>query len=95
MNQLTRMFLTLATIWLLFGKTETKSNSEHLSVRPRIFHNLPLFPRFAVEDQIFDEDEDIPHPNKRQKFDDYGHMRFGKRDQFEDYGHLRFGRNQQ
>ncbi|XP_030371026.1 drosulfakinins [Scaptodrosophila lebanonensis] len=30
-----------------------------------------------------------------KRFDDYGHMRFGKRggdDQFDDYGHMRFGR---
>ncbi|XP_058817578.1 callisulfakinin-like [Topomyia yanbarensis] len=37
------------------------------------------------------EDEDI-----EKRFDDYGHMRFGKRggegDQFDDYGHMRFGR---
>jgi len=33
---------------------------------------------------------------KRQQYDDYGHMRFGKRggktNDFDDYGHLRFGR---
>ncbi|KOX81045.1 hypothetical protein WN51_09970, partial [Melipona quadrifasciata] len=39
------------------------------------------------------EDDDIVDLNKRQQFDDYGHMRFGKREQFEDYGHMRFGRN--
>ena len=37
------------------------------------------------------DDEDI-----QKRFDDYGHMRFGKRggegDQFDDYGHMRFGR---
>ncbi|XP_055854790.1 drosulfakinins [Episyrphus balteatus] len=32
---------------------------------------------------------------RTKRFDDYGHMRFGKRggeDQFDDYGHMRFGR---
>ncbi|XP_055550146.1 uncharacterized protein LOC129732844 [Wyeomyia smithii] len=37
------------------------------------------------------EDDDI-----EKRFDDYGHMRFGKRggegEQFDDYGHMRFGR---
>ncbi|KAL9707745.1 hypothetical protein quinque_011263 [Culex quinquefasciatus] len=37
------------------------------------------------------DDEDI-----QKRFDDYGHMRFGKRggegDHFDDYGHMRFGR---
>lgn len=39
----------------------------------------------------FIDDEDV-----EKRFDDYGHMRFGKRggegDQFDDYGHMRFGR---
>ncbi|XP_055908967.1 drosulfakinins [Eupeodes corollae] len=39
---------------------------------------------------------DSENDNERTKrFDDYGHMRFGKRggeDQFDDYGHMRFGR---
>lgn len=39
----------------------------------------------------FGDDEDV-----EKRFDDYGHMRFGKRggegDQFDDYGHMRFGR---
>ena len=33
---------------------------------------------------------------KSKRFDDYGHMRFGKRggeEQFDDYGHMRFGRS--
>uniref|UniRef100_A0A182VUH7 Sulfakinin neuropeptide n=1 Tax=Anopheles minimus TaxID=112268 RepID=A0A182VUH7_9DIPT len=40
------------------------------------------------------EDDEVGGLVKR--FDDYGHMRFGKRggegDQFDDYGHMRFGR---
>lgn len=42
-------------------------------------------------DLNFVDDEDV-----EKRFDDYGHMRFGKRggegDQFDDYGHMRFGR---
>ncbi|XP_059613935.1 uncharacterized protein LOC132260048 [Phlebotomus argentipes] len=46
---------------------------------------------------IIDEDEDSPFSDVSKRFDDYGHMRFGKRgagegDQFDDYGHMRFGR---
>lgn len=34
--------------------------------------------------------------DRSKRFDDYGHMRFGKRggeEQFDDYGHMRFGRS--
>lgn len=44
-----------------------------------------------LADLNFADDEDVD-----KRFDDYGHMRFGKRggegDQFDDYGHMRFGR---
>lgn len=44
-----------------------------------------------LADLSFVDDEDV-----EKRFDDYGHMRFGKRggegDQFDDYGHMRFGR---
>ncbi|XP_011188135.1 callisulfakinin [Zeugodacus cucurbitae] len=36
--------------------------------------------------------------DRSKRFDDYGHMRFGKRggeEQFDDYGHMRFGRSTQ
>lgn len=43
-----------------------------------------------------EEDEDDEIGGLVKRFDDYGHMRFGKRggegDQFDDYGHMRFGR---
>lgn len=46
-------------------------------------------------DFIVDDDDILLDMSK--KFDDYGHMRFGKRggdgDQFDDYGHMRFGRS--
>ncbi|SPP88330.1 drosulfakinins [Drosophila guanche] len=44
-------------------------------------------------DLLMDNEDDQRTMPKR--FDDYGHMRFGKRggdDQFDDYGHMRFGR---
>lgn len=44
-------------------------------------------------DLLLDEDESF---DKSKRYDDYGHMRFGKRaggeDQFDDYGHMRFGK---
>lgn len=44
-----------------------------------------------LSDLSFADDDDM-----EKRFDDYGHMRFGKRggegDQFDDYGHMRFGR---
>lgn len=42
-------------------------------------------------DLLVDDDDFI---DKSKRYDDYGHMRFGKRgdDQFDDYGHMRFGK---
>lgn len=43
-------------------------------------------------DLVLDDDEMY---DKSKRYDDYGHMRFGKRggeDQFDDYGHMRFGK---
>ncbi|KAH8255046.1 hypothetical protein KR032_008242 [Drosophila birchii] len=54
----------------------------------RVLFSRPLIP---IElDLLLDDDR-----TKAKRFDDYGHMRFGKRggdDQFDDYGHMRFGR---
>lgn len=53
----------------------------------------PKLPLAYVADINFIDDEDV-----EKRFDDYGHMRFGKRggggegEQFDDYGHMRFGR---
>lgn len=42
-------------------------------------------------DFLFDEKDEVV--GKRQEFDDYGHMRFGKRgEESDDYGHMRFGK---
>lgn len=42
-------------------------------------------------DLVVDDDDFF---DKTKRYDDYGHMRFGKRgdDQFDDYGHMRFGK---
>lgn len=42
-------------------------------------------------DLLADDDDFI---DKSKRYDDYGHMRFGKRgdDHFDDYGHMRFGK---
>lgn len=43
-------------------------------------------------DLVVDDDDAF---DKSKRYDDYGHMRFGKRggdDQFDDYGHMRFGK---
>lgn len=58
-------------------------------------NRVPLIsrPLIPIElDLLLDNDDDR---TKAKRFDDYGHMRFGKRggdDQFDDYGHMRFGR---
>ncbi|XP_055643568.1 callisulfakinin [Toxorhynchites rutilus septentrionalis] len=48
-------------------------------------------PLSYLADISLTDDDDI-----EKRFDDYGHMRFGKRggegEQFDDYGHMRFGR---
>lgn len=42
-------------------------------------------------DLVVDDDDPF---DKTKRYDDYGHMRFGKRqdEQFDDYGHMRFGK---
>lgn len=44
-----------------------------------------------LEIDLLVDDDDLIDNSKR--YDDYGHMRFGKRDEhFDDYGHMRFGK---
>lgn len=58
-------------------------------------HLAPSISRSKVQplevDLLVDDDDFI---DKSKRYDDYGHMRFGKRgdDQFDDYGHMRFGK---
>ncbi|XP_039970427.1 drosulfakinins [Bactrocera tryoni] len=49
--------------------------------------------KIPIELDLLVENEDR---DRSKRFDDYGHMRFGKRggeEQFDDYGHMRFGRS--
>ncbi|KOC62825.1 Drosulfakinin [Habropoda laboriosa] len=80
----------MAAIWLFCGNCET--TSELVRNVHRRFRSRPLLRGYTVEN-LLGEDDDFLDINKRQQFDDYGHMRFGKREHFDDYGHMRFGRN--
>lgn len=51
---------------------------------------VPLELDFLLDDDLADADV------KAKRYDDYGHLRFGKRGgegSFDDYGHMRFGRS--
>ncbi|KAH8381277.1 hypothetical protein KR093_001714 [Drosophila rubida] len=57
---------------------------------PKVFQ-IPRS-KLPIELGILVDSDDGERP---KRFDDYGHMRFGKRggdEQFDDYGHMRFGR---
>ncbi|KAF3426925.1 hypothetical protein E2986_12681 [Frieseomelitta varia] len=90
MNFTLALAYAMAVIWLFFAKCETAPELV-TNVRRRL-RSRPLLRGYNIENLLV-EDDDIVDLNKRQQFDDYGHMRFGKREQFEDYGHMRFGRN--
>lgn len=58
----------------------------------KLHNHVPL--DVELVDLLLEEYENEDDRSKR--YDDYGHMRFGKRggeDQFDDYGHMRFGRS--
>lgn len=84
-----------------------KSQSPHATQNYKRYHRSPmnsgnlgsgskaLLPRskiIPIELDLLLDDEEMYDKSKR--YDDYGHMRFGKRgeDQFDDYGHMRFGK---
>ena len=90
MNVTVALAFTMAVIWFFYGKCEAAP--EIVNNMRRRFRSRPLLRGYAVEN-LFGEDDDFLDINKRQQFDDYGHMRFGKREQFDDYGHMRFGRS--
>lgn len=51
--------------------------------------------KLPVEMDLLVDDDDLYLYDKSKRYDDYGHMRFGKRneeDHFDDYGHMRFGK---
>lgn len=85
-----------------------KTRSPHETQNYKRYHRSPmnsgslasgsktLIPRskiIPIELDLLLDDEEMFDKSKR--YDDYGHMRFGKRggeDQFDDYGHMRFGK---
>ncbi|XP_049282896.1 uncharacterized protein LOC125763598 isoform X1 [Anopheles funestus] len=83
-------------------KEQAASTSEQLSPEPLDLGKTDQL-RFNFAGYLTDggtlldeDDEDDAVGGLVKRFDDYGHMRFGKRggegDQFDDYGHMRFGR---
>ena len=72
-----------------------KHNLRSLLMSPRDYQQksrskLPL--NLDLMDFLLEYDDE----DRSKRFDDYGHMRFGKRggeEQFDDYGHMRFGRS--
>ncbi|XP_023169289.2 drosulfakinins [Drosophila hydei] len=67
-----------------------RRNQRSVGYGPRFF---PISrSKIPIELELLVNNEEAERP---KRFDDYGHMRFGKRgndDQFDDYGHMRFGR---
>uniref|UniRef100_A0A1I8PJ29 Sulfakinin n=1 Tax=Stomoxys calcitrans TaxID=35570 RepID=A0A1I8PJ29_STOCA len=91
-----------------FGKTNNQLNapgSPGYYAAKRSLHSLLFGPReyqpkahgktsanMDLVDFLLEYEDD----DRNKRFDDYGHMRFGKRggeEQFDDYGHMRFGRS--
>ncbi|KAH8420883.1 hypothetical protein KR222_008311 [Zaprionus bogoriensis] len=67
-----------------------RRNQRSFGYGPKVFQISRS--KMPIELGLFLENEDGERP---KRFDDYGHMRFGKRggdEQFDDYGHMRFGR---
>ncbi|XP_017052006.1 drosulfakinins-like [Drosophila ficusphila] len=79
----------------LAGPSVSRFGDRRMQKNPSFGRRVPLIsrPMIPIElDLLMDNDDDR---TKTKRFDDYGHMRFGKRggdDQFDDYGHMRFGR---
>ncbi|KAK2583228.1 hypothetical protein KPH14_009246 [Odynerus spinipes] len=73
-------------MWLFHGKC-TAAPEFIGSVHRQQNKNRAFLRGYAIDD-TYGGDDDILDLNKRQQFDDYGHMRFGKRDRFDDYGHM-------
>ncbi|KAI8033669.1 drosulfakinins [Drosophila gunungcola] len=77
------------------GPSFSRFGDRHIQKTLSFGRRVPMIsrPMMPIElDLLMDNDDDR---TKAKRFDDYGHMRFGKRggdDQFDDYGHMRFGR---
>ncbi|EDW81440.1 uncharacterized protein Dwil_GK11022 [Drosophila willistoni] len=80
------------TFGISTGRFENRRNQRSIGFGPKSMKISRS--RIPIElDFLLDNDDERL---KSKRFDDYGHMRFGKRgggeDQFDDYGHMRFGR---
>ncbi|KAM7361466.1 drosulfakinin [Cochliomyia hominivorax] len=77
------------------GYYAAKHNLRQMLMAPKDYHQkfhgkIPL--NLDLMDFLIEYDDE----DRSKRFDDYGHMRFGKRggeEQFDDYGHMRFGRS--
>ncbi|XP_034114793.1 drosulfakinins [Drosophila albomicans] len=70
--------------------SSNRRNQRSFGFTPKLF-SIPRS-KLPIELGILVDTDDGERP---KRFDDYGHMRFGKRggdEQFDDYGHMRFGR---
>uniref|UniRef100_U5EPX6 Putative sulfakinin n=1 Tax=Corethrella appendiculata TaxID=1370023 RepID=U5EPX6_9DIPT len=96
------------TLFKTFNRRPTQSNNQQLNNIPPFLglqtihrnyaNNLPQFGLSngiisPLDFNFIDDDNE----NIEKRFDDYGHLRFGKRagvegEQFDDYGHMRFGK---
>ncbi|XP_030559213.1 drosulfakinins [Drosophila novamexicana] len=78
------------------GPALTRFSSSNRRNQRSIGFGSKYFPvtrsKYPIELELLVTNDEAERP---KRFDDYGHMRFGKRggdDQFDDYGHMRFGR---
>lgn len=77
------------------GYYAAKRNLRTLLMGPKDYQaktHGKVAPNMDLVDLLLEYEDD----DRNKRFDDYGHMRFGKRggeEQFDDYGHMRFGRS--
>ncbi|XP_017879515.2 uncharacterized protein LOC108624620 [Ceratina calcarata] len=90
MNLPLALTCVMTVIWLFSENCETAP--EVINDGHRRFRKHPLSQGYK-QNVLQGEEDNFLDWNKRQHFDDYGHMRFGKREHFDDYGHMRFGRS--
>lgn len=72
-----------------------KHNLRSMLMGPKDYQQR-LHSKIPVSLDLMDFLLEYDDEDRSKRFDDYGHMRFGKRggeEQFDDYGHMRFGRS--
>lgn len=83
----------LQSAWLknAYNRRPASGSANHIGTYTVLRRSPSIGVGGYLADLNFLDDEDV-----EKRFDDYGHMRFGKRggegEQFDDYGHMRFGR---